>query len=86
MATSFFASALAMARMARCTEERGISVTSEIMRTLRPAFIRSSTIRQPRILVCRGRLPLERLVSLAGVGLSNKAIAPELKASTSRAL
>jgi hypothetical protein len=39
MATSFFASALAMARMARCTEERGISVTLEIMRTLRPAFI-----------------------------------------------
>jgi hypothetical protein len=30
MATSFFASARAMARIARCTEERGISVTSEI--------------------------------------------------------
>jgi hypothetical protein len=48
MATSFFASALAMARMARCTEERGISVTLEIMRTLKPAFIRSSTIRRRR--------------------------------------
>ena len=47
-ASSFLASALAMAIVARWTAEREMSVAPAIMRMLRPAFTRSSTIKRRR--------------------------------------
>ena len=53
MASSFLASARAIARIARWTEERGISVASEIMRMLKPGLIRSSTTKRRRAVSLR---------------------------------
>jgi hypothetical protein len=67
---SFLASALAMARMARCTEPTGMPVPLEIMRTLRPAFLRSSTIMRRRAVSARipGRVPVAGVKPRSGSG------------------
>jgi hypothetical protein len=56
---SCFASALATARMARCTDVGGMSVAIEMVRTLSPALISSSTTMRRRAVSARvpGRVP-----------------------------
>jgi hypothetical protein len=63
MAICFFASARTPARMARCTADRGMPVTSAICRTVKPAPLKSSTTSRRRAVSVPGRVPL-----LAGRG------------------